>query len=256
MPELPSYVRGAIQKALSKDKEHRYPTMGAFLLALEGRSVFASKQTKPELRSDLIDQCRPEGSLPVATLPTREPQTREYPALSFPAALLASVDQDPAPAMEPVLELAPVYALEPEYALEPLLTAGRTAPRQRGGGRRFWLLGCLLVALVPAPVVAALHYLHPAPNAALAYTSPPPTVWSPPRVYVAAPPLALPVVAAPVRPVTPLAPSSHKARVARPIFVRALTANNTDSAHATSPACRIKLSKQQTQANLAEGLGL
>ena len=252
MPELPSCVVYAIQKALSKDKDQRYRSVGDFMRALEGLPTPASRQTKPEVRSDLIEQCRSMGSgdsgdsldSPLAAVPTPLPvetTTREYPVLGYPAELLASADK----------------ALLPEPRLTPPWTGGKVTQRQRGVGRRLWLAGCIVMALAPAPVVAALHYLHAAPHTrALIHQSSPLPAPPPPRPVAAALPSA--VAALPLALPAGLGqlPVAHTEKLAQPHHARPRAAMRADPDGLNAAACRDKISQKVDQAALAEGLGL
>lgn len=218
MPELPACVLGAIQKALSKDKDKRYPTIGDFIRALDGLPGVAGKQTRLDLRA-------------VQNPLVHETLTWSYPVLSLPAELLASADG------ELQLELEP----GPKPAPEPLKVPGKTSNRPPGTGRRVGLIGCIVMALAPAPVVASLHYLHlsfpsraPAHMSALSPTQPPPGIVASPSPNALNPQPLL----APSRPMPDTMARKYKGP--RSHHHRRL----------------VKDSQRQAQAALTEGLGL
>lgn len=252
-PELPPYVLAAVQKALSKDKNQRYSNVADFIAALDGAPAFASKQTKPELRIDLIEQCRPAGNLLAGVesplVSETQTQTREYPALSFPAELLASADE------EPKFELDALVT--PELMPLPLWSADQGSQRQRGTVRRLWLLGCVVITLASAPVIAALHYLHPGPSpTARIYPSPALPAQSPPLFVLPSLPsvLATLPVAPPAAALAP--PMAHKSKPAQSHLKHPRASREADPDSLLDSACQDKTSRKQTQANLAEGLGL
>lgn len=242
-PELPAYVHCAIHKALSKNKAQRYGSIADFIRALHGRPILG---TLSELQTAVTEQRRSVSSLLAAahTSLAIELPTTEYPALSFPRELLSSADEetklDPEPEQEPArLPRLPAPRLTPPW------TAGHVAPQPRRVNRRFWLVCCLVMAVAPAPVVAALHYLHAGPPVeTLADKSP---VATPQPQLVAAPSADDTNRERPTTAAKTQAAPSHQAR--------ARTSVGATSHHNTA-GYRNKISRQRTQAILVAGLGL
>lgn len=137
MPELPSHVALAIDKALSRDPEQRHAQVQDFLCALDGQ---ASQRTLESDMSELLrDVMEPAQTLAGETETEieikgevdalgAEGKTRQYPLLVLPALLRSAAGEEPA-----------------QPALPQPVQSARSEKARPGSYGWLWLAGCFML---------------------------------------------------------------------------------------------------------------
>ena len=162
VPDLPEEVEKVLYKALAKNPEERYASMGDFAAALEGLIA----PTKPLQSQAEIEALRPEApeSPAVPNLPVAEDIFKTKAArLEIPAPLTAGAPPPTVVKPTPVGETPPKADRADNIPLS-LPLAPRPESTRRGGSKRLLagLLGLLGIVVVIGLAMTVINHLSPA----------------------------------------------------------------------------------------------
>lgn len=129
-PDAPSHLRAAIQRAISKDRDERFPTMDAFLTALEGPWEVDREEDEGEGRTEPMPP--PGSDATTVRVPTP-------PSTPRPAAVDDTAPEAKEPELEPTLKTPEPWEAADEPTMktpEPLAAPG--GPAEPGESDEPW----------------------------------------------------------------------------------------------------------------------